>query len=86
MHCVVDCILGALGLPDIGQLFPDNDPKWKGAASDIFMKEAVHPHTPSHSIEMSVAQVRLMKERGYVVGNLDATLIAQKPKLSPHKV
>eukprot|EP00210_Caulerpa_lentillifera_P003512 g3351.t1 len=70
LHCVVDSLLGALGLPDIGQLFPDNDPKWKGASSDIFVKEAV----------------RLMKERGYVVGNLDATLIAQKPKLSPHKV
>lgn len=41
LHCVVDAILGALGLPDIGQLFPDNDPKWKGAASSIFIKEAV---------------------------------------------
>ena len=53
-----------------GQLFPDNDPKWKGANSDIFLKEAV----------------RLMKEKGYYLGNLDATIIAQKPKLSPHKV
>ncbi|MCO5583811.1 hypothetical protein L7F22_037725 [Adiantum nelumboides] len=41
LHCVVDAILGALGLPDIGQLFPDNDPKWKGAASSVFVKEAV---------------------------------------------
>lgn len=41
MHCIVDAILGALGLPDIGQLFPDNDPKWKGAASHVFMTEAV---------------------------------------------
>lgn len=50
LHCVVDALLGALGLPDIGQLFPDNDPKWKGASSDIFMKEAVqlpiHIHMP----------------------------------------
>lgn len=38
---MVDAILGALGLPDIGQIFPDNDPKWKGAASSVFMKEAV---------------------------------------------
>ncbi len=53
-----------------GQLFPDTDPKWRGANSDIFLKEAV----------------RLMHERGYVLGNLDATIIAQKPKLSPHKV
>lgn len=41
LHCVVDSLLGALGLPDIGQIFPDSDPKWKGASSDIFMKEAV---------------------------------------------
>ncbi|XP_043714511.1 bifunctional enzyme IspD/IspF-like [Telopea speciosissima] len=44
LHCVVDAILGAccaLGLPDIGQIFPNNDPKWKGAASCVFIKEAV---------------------------------------------
>ena len=35
--------MGALGLPDIGQLFPDNDPKWKGAASHVFLSEAVRP-------------------------------------------
>nr|ABL77405.1 chloroplast 2-C-methyl-D-erythritol 2,4-cyclodiphosphate synthase [Ginkgo biloba] len=69
LHCVVDAILGALGLPDIGQLFPDNDPKWRGAASSVFLKEAV----------------RLMHEAGYELGNLDATLILQRPKLSPHK-
>ncbi|GJP54748.1 hypothetical protein CLOM_g13795 [Closterium sp. NIES-68] len=69
LHCVVDAVLGALGLPDIGQLFPDNDPKWKGAASHLFLEEAV----------------RRMHEAGYVVGNLDATVILQRPKLSPHK-
>ncbi|KGN53354.1 2-C-methyl-D-erythritol 2,4-cyclodiphosphate synthase, chloroplastic [Cucumis sativus] len=69
LHCVVDAILGALGLPDIGQIFPDSDPKWKGAASSVFIKEAV----------------RLMHEAGYDIGNLDATLILQRPKLSPHK-
>ena len=41
LHCVVDAILGALGLPDIGQIFPDSDPKWKGAPSSVFIKEAV---------------------------------------------
>lgn len=41
LHCVVDAILGALGLPDIGQIFPDSDPKWRGAASSVFIKEAV---------------------------------------------
>ncbi|KAJ7944965.1 2-C-methyl-D-erythritol 2,4-cyclodiphosphate synthase [Quillaja saponaria] len=40
LHCVVDAILGALGLPDIGQIFPDSDPKWKGCASSVFIKEA----------------------------------------------
>ncbi|CAN6713074.1 unnamed protein product [Malus baccata var. baccata] len=69
LHCVVDGILGALGLPDIGQIFPDSDPKWRGAASSVFIKEAV----------------RLMHEAGYEIGNLDATLILQRPKLSPHK-
>ncbi|KAJ4950912.1 hypothetical protein NE237_027744 [Protea cynaroides] len=69
LHCVVDAILGALGLPDIGQIFPDSDPKWKGAASSVFIKEAV----------------RLMNEAGYELGNLDATLILQRPKVSPHK-
>lgn len=69
LHTVVDAILGALSLPDIGQLFPDNDPKWKGARSDIFLKEAV----------------RLMNEAGYHIGNIDCTIIAQRPKLSPHK-
>ncbi|KAH9307470.1 hypothetical protein KI387_035381, partial [Taxus chinensis] len=68
-HCVVDAILGALGLPDIGQLFPDSDPKWQGADSSVFLTEAV----------------RLMHEAGYDIGNLDATLILQRPKLSPHK-
>ncbi|PON39905.1 2-C-methyl-D-erythritol 2,4-cyclodiphosphate synthase, conserved site [Parasponia andersonii] len=69
LHCVVDAILGALGLPDIGQIFPDSDPKWKGAPSSVFIKEAV----------------RLMHKAGYDLGNLDATLILQRPKLSPHK-
>lgn len=69
LHCVVDAILGALGLPDIGQIFPDNDPKWKGCDSSVFVHESV----------------RLMHEAGYDIGNLDATLILQRPKLSPHK-
>lgn len=47
LHCIVDAILGALSLPDIGQLFPDNDPKWKGAASHIFVEEAVR-YLPSN--------------------------------------
>jgi len=64
-HSTTDAILGAIGMPDIGQLFPDNDPKWKGADSSAFMKEA-------H---------RLMTLRGYKIGNVDVTLILQKPKV-----
>lgn len=56
---------GALGLPDIGQLFPDNDPKWSGADSSVFMEEAY----------------RRMEDRGFRVGNVDVTLILQKPKV-----
>ena len=68
-HSVTDGILGAIGLPDIGQLFPDNDPKWKGADSEKFM----------------VAAVELMKQRGYCIGNVDVTLILQKPKVKDIK-
>ncbi|KAJ1444631.1 YgbB family-domain-containing protein [Pelagophyceae sp. CCMP2097] len=65
-HSVVDAILGALGLPDIGQLFPDNDPRLRGADSSIFMDEAY----------------RRMAERDYRVGNCDVTLICQKPRVN----
>eukprot|EP01035_Chromulina_nebulosa_P020238 gene20238-26275_t len=68
-HCVVDAILGALNLPDIGQIFPDNDPKWKGADSSIFMIEAYNR----------------MIERGYRISNLDVTLILQSPKVKDIK-
>ncbi|KAJ1399129.1 2-C-methyl-D-erythritol 2,4-cyclodiphosphate synthase chloroplast precursor [Ochromonadaceae sp. CCMP2298] len=68
-HSIVDAILGALTLPDIGQLFPDNDPSWRGADSSIFMIEAV----------------KRMDERGYRIGNLDVTLILQAPKVKDIK-
>ncbi len=96
---------------DAGQLFPDTDPKWKGARSDIFLNEAVRERGrvgargPRSSVPLAndrqalttgvalaliilvcVWQVRLMEERGYTLGNIDCTIIAQKPKLSPHKV
>jgi 2-C-methyl-D-erythritol 2,4-cyclodiphosphate synthase len=64
-HSVVDAILGALALPDIGQLFPDNDPAFKGADSSIFMEEAY----------------KRMTERKYRISNLDVTLILQTPKV-----
>ena len=56
-------------MPDIGQLFPDNDANWKNADSSIFMEEAY----------------KRMKERGYKIGNLDVTLILQSPKVSSFK-
>jgi 2-C-methyl-D-erythritol 2,4-cyclodiphosphate synthase len=68
-HAVTDAILGALCQPDIGQLFPDDDPLWKGADSTVFVEEAA----------------KIMRTAGYEVGNIDVTVILQKPKLSPHK-
>jgi 2-C-methyl-D-erythritol 2,4-cyclodiphosphate synthase len=65
-HSVVDAVLGALSLPDIGQLFPDNDPKYKGGDSEVFMAEAC----------------RMMVDRGYTIGNCDVTLILQRPKVN----
>ena len=68
-HAVTDAILGALGEEDIGQLFPDDDEANKNADSARFVDEAVLK----------------MRGRGYEVGNLDVTIILQRPKLSPHK-
>lgn len=68
-HAVTDAILGAIGHEDIGQLFPNDDPLWIGADSVVFVQEAV----------------RRMKGAGYTVGNLDVTVILERPKLSPHK-
>lgn len=69
LHAITDAILGALGMPDIGQLFPDSDPKWKGAVSEVFLKEAVNR----------------AEAAGWRLGNLDATVILEKPKLGPRK-
>lgn len=68
-HAVTDALLGAIGEPDIGQLFPDDDPLHEGADSAIFLAEAV----------------RRMKEAGYLVGNLDITVICENPKIGPKK-
>lgn len=67
-HSVVDAILGGLGLPDIGQLFSDKDPRWKGVASKVFMEEAK----------------KLMRQKGYDIGNLDITVILEKPKIAKY--
>jgi 2-C-methyl-D-erythritol 2,4-cyclodiphosphate synthase len=69
LHALVDAILGALGQGDIGELFPDTDPKWKGAPSRIFLEEA-------H---------RRAQQAGYHVVNADVTILAEKPRLKPFK-
>lgn len=68
LHAIADAILGALALGDIGQHFPDTDPRWKGADSRVLLRHVV-------------AQAR---ERGHAIGNVDATLIAQVPRIAPH--
>jgi 2-C-methyl-D-erythritol 2,4-cyclodiphosphate synthase len=68
MHAICDAILGSLGQGDIGTFFPNTDPRWLGAPSKVFLQEAAR-------------QVRF--HNGKIV-NLDATIIAQQPKLMPH--
>ena len=68
LHAIMDALLGAAGLGDIGKHFPDTDPQYKGISS---MKLLSH-----------VAE--LIREKGYVVENIDATIIAQRPKMRPH--
>lgn len=69
-HAVMDAILGAAALGDIGHLFPDNDPAYDGADSIVLLREVG----------------KVLKECGYTVQNLDATVLAQAPKLAPHIV
>jgi len=68
LHAIADAMLGGLAMGDIGKHFPDTDPAFKGADS---MKLLEHV-------------VGLVRRRGYQVGNLDATIIAQRPKMAPH--
>ena len=67
-HAVMDALLGAAGLGDIGQHFPDTDPAYAGA----------------DSLKLLEHVAGLLRERGFVVGNVDATVLAQRPKLAPH--
>ncbi len=68
LHAVADALLGALALGDIGQHFPDTDPAYKGA----------------DSLKLLGHVAGLIAQHGYRVGNLDAVILAQKPKLAPH--
>lgn len=68
LHAIMDALLGAAAMGDIGKHFPDTDEKYKGADSAVLMKEVG----------------RMLAEAGFRVGNIDATIIAQKPKMAPH--
>ncbi len=68
LHAVMDSLLGAAALGDIGGLFPDNDPKYEGADSLVLLKE----------VRTAIG------EKGYKISNIDATIIAQKPKMKPY--
>lgn len=67
-HAVMDALLGAAGLWDIGHAFPDTDPAYEGADSLLLLDRVME----------------MLSERGYRVGNVDATILAQRPKLAPH--
>jgi 2-C-methyl-D-erythritol 2,4-cyclodiphosphate synthase len=67
-HAVCDALLGALGLPDMGMRFKDTDRRWRGRSSLFFVRDAM----------------REVRRRGLVVGNLDAVLLAETPRLAPH--
>jgi len=68
MHAICDAVLGAIGEVDIGHFFPNTDPRWKGAPSRVFLEEAAR---------------QVDSRRGRLV-NIDATLLAQAPKIFPH--
>jgi len=67
-HAISDALLGALALGDLGGHFPDTDPRWKNAKS----------------LELLAEVVAMVHERGWRVGNVDATIVTEMPKLSPH--
>lgn len=67
LHAITDAILGAVALGDIGQHFQNTDPRWKDCDSGVFVNEAV----------------RLAEEKGYAVSNVDALIMAERPKMAP---
>ena len=68
LHALTDALLGAVAAGDIGTYFPPTDPKWKGADSATFVREAL----------------KQIDQAGYVVGNMDSTLILAEPRIGPH--
>lgn len=69
LHALVDAMLGAVGAGDIGEYFPSSEERWRGVASSVFVTEAL----------------RLVREKGFAIANVDVTVVAQTPKLGPHK-
>ena len=67
LHALTDAILGALGEKDIGYHFPDTDPEYKGANSEIFVKKAL----------------KLLSEKGFAISNIDITILTEQPKINP---
>lgn len=68
IHAIIDALLGALALADIGTLFPDTDPKYKNADSTVLLKKVYE----------------LIKSKNYVISNLDSNIVAQRPKMMPY--
>ena len=68
LHALMDALLGAAALGDIGKLFPDTDEQYRGADSRVLLREVM----------------RRLSEEGYSIGNVDVTLVAQRPKISPY--
>jgi 2-C-methyl-D-erythritol 2,4-cyclodiphosphate synthase len=68
LHAITDALLGAIAAPDIGALFPPSDPQWKDADSVIFLREAL----------------KRVRDAGYTLANIDASLILAAPKIGPH--
>jgi 2-C-methyl-D-erythritol 4-phosphate cytidylyltransferase/2-C-methyl-D-erythritol 2,4-cyclodiphosphate synthase len=69
LHAITDALLGAAGLGDIGEHFPPSDPQWKGASSDLFLRHAA----------------QLVRESGGIIDHVDITIIAEEPKVGPHR-
>jgi len=69
LHALTDALLGAMGWGDIGQWFPNNEDRWKDASSSVFVRTVYDK----------------IRAEGYLVGNLDVTILAEKPKLSPFR-
>ena len=68
LHAITDALLGAAALGDIGRHFPDTDPRWRGADSRVLLREAAGK----------------VRAAGFEVGNVDATIVAQAPRMAPH--